>query len=100
MKRKWGVQPIKTWSSMKQCLRNRFRVGNCEGLREGQPKVKFIESLMVKQSPKNKELSQAKIEESLKIHVENETSKKEPCCIMNENSIEIKEKKEWKKQRD
>ncbi|KAI5652244.1 hypothetical protein M9H77_29431 [Catharanthus roseus] len=39
-----------------------------------------------------KELAQAKIEESLKIHVVDETSKEEPCCIMNEQCIEIKEK--------
>ncbi|KAI5653086.1 hypothetical protein M9H77_30273 [Catharanthus roseus] len=51
-----------------------------------------MESLMVKEFPKNKELSQTKIEESLKIHVEDEISKEEPCCILNEKSIEIKQK--------
>ncbi|KAI5683043.1 hypothetical protein M9H77_04271 [Catharanthus roseus] len=65
--RKMRVQLIKTWSSLKQSLRHRFGVGNHEGLRQGQPKF-----------PKNKELSQAKIEEGLKIHVEDETSKEEP----------------------
>ncbi|KAI5676978.1 hypothetical protein M9H77_07928 [Catharanthus roseus] len=77
---------------MKQSLRNRFGVGNHEVQRQGQPKVKFMELLMVQQSPKIKELSQAKIEESLKIHVRDEISKEEPCCIMSEKSIEIKEK--------
>ncbi|KAI5659368.1 hypothetical protein M9H77_28161 [Catharanthus roseus] len=52
---------------------------------------KFMESLMIEEIPKNKELSQAKIEESFKIHVE-DASKEEPSCIMNEKSIEIKEK--------
>ncbi|KAI5653979.1 hypothetical protein M9H77_31166 [Catharanthus roseus] len=63
--RRMGDQPIKTWSLMKQSLRNRFG---------------------------NKELSQAKIEESLKIHIEDETTKEEPCCIMNKKSVEMKEK--------
>ncbi|KAI5675530.1 hypothetical protein M9H77_06480 [Catharanthus roseus] len=55
-------------------------------------KQRFMESLMVEKSPKIKEPSQATIEESLKIHVEDESSKEEPCCIMNEKSIEIKQK--------
>ncbi|KAI5663385.1 hypothetical protein M9H77_22708 [Catharanthus roseus] len=85
-------QPIKTWSLMKQSLKNRFGVGNHEEQRQVQSKVKFMESLMVEDFPKNKELSQDKIEESLKIHIEDETSKEEPRCIMNEKSIETKEK--------
>ncbi|KAI5676035.1 hypothetical protein M9H77_06985 [Catharanthus roseus] len=85
-----GVQPIKTWSLMKQSLRNRFGVKNHEGQRQGQSKVKFMESLMVEESSKIKELSQPKFEENLKIHVVDKTSK-EPSCIMNEKSIEIKE---------
>ncbi|KAI5648296.1 hypothetical protein M9H77_34301 [Catharanthus roseus] len=76
-----GAQPLKTWSLMKKSLRNRFGVGNHEGKRKGQPKVRFMESSMVKESPKVIELSQAKIEESLKIHV-----------VEDEKSIEIKEK--------
>ncbi|KAI5676466.1 hypothetical protein M9H77_07416 [Catharanthus roseus] len=78
-----GVQPIKTWSLKKQSLRNRFGVGKYEEQRQVQHKVKFMESLMVEEFPKIKELSQDKIVECLKIHVVEETSKKEPCCIMN-----------------
>ncbi|KAI5663361.1 hypothetical protein M9H77_22684 [Catharanthus roseus] len=51
-----------------------------------------MEPSTVKEPPKVIELSQAKIEESLKIHVVEGTSKEEPCYIMCENSIEIKEK--------
>ncbi|KAI5681691.1 hypothetical protein M9H77_02919 [Catharanthus roseus] len=91
-RRRMGAQPIKTWNLMKQALRNRFGVGNHEGQRQGQSKVKFIELLKVEESPKVKELSKAKIEESLKIHVMEEISNEDPCCIMNEKSIEIKEK--------
>ncbi|KAI5676873.1 hypothetical protein M9H77_07823 [Catharanthus roseus] len=91
-RRRMGAQPIKTWNLMKQSLRNRFGVGNHEEQRQGQPKVKFIELLMVEESPKIKELSEDKIIESLKIYVVKETSKEEPCCIMNEKSIGIKEK--------
>ncbi|KAI5652525.1 hypothetical protein M9H77_29712 [Catharanthus roseus] len=89
-----------TWGLMKQALKTKFGVGNHEGQRQGQLKVKFIESSMVKESPKVIELSQATIEESFKIHVLEEISKEEPSCIMSEKSIEIKEKKEWKKKRD
>ncbi|KAI5649625.1 hypothetical protein M9H77_35630 [Catharanthus roseus] len=64
-----GAQPIKTWSLMKQSLRNRFRIGNHEAQRQGQSMVKFMELLKVEDSLKVKELSQAKIEESLKIHL-------------------------------
>ncbi|KAI5682042.1 hypothetical protein M9H77_03270 [Catharanthus roseus] len=70
----------------------KFGVENYEGQRQGQPKVKFIESSMVEKSTRIKELPHDKIEESLKIHVVEEPSKEEPFCIMNEKSIEIKEK--------
>ncbi|KAI5681997.1 hypothetical protein M9H77_03225 [Catharanthus roseus] len=76
---------------MKQALRNRCGVVNHERKGQCQSKFKFIVSSMVEESPKVKELSQGKIED-LKIHVEEETSKKEPCCIMSEKCIEIKEK--------
>ncbi|KAI5676632.1 hypothetical protein M9H77_07582 [Catharanthus roseus] len=51
-----------------------------------------MEPSIVEEAPKVKELSQAKIEESLKLHVIEETSNEDPCCITNENNIEIKEK--------
>ncbi|KAI5680785.1 hypothetical protein M9H77_02012 [Catharanthus roseus] len=89
--RRMGLQPIKTWSLMKQSLRNRFGFGNHKEQRKVQPKVKFMESLMVEELPKIKELSEDKIEESLRIHIVEETSKEEPCCIMNVKSTEIKE---------
>ncbi|KAI5663120.1 hypothetical protein M9H77_22443 [Catharanthus roseus] len=89
-RRRMGAQPIKTWSLMKQSLRNKFGIVNHVRQGQVQPKVKFMESLMVEESPKIKELSQAKIEESLKIHVEDETSEEEPLCIMNEKRIEDK----------
>ncbi|KAI5672874.1 hypothetical protein M9H77_13238 [Catharanthus roseus] len=86
------AKPIKTWSLTKQALRNRFGVENCEGQRQGQPKAKFMESSMVEEPPRVNELSQAKKLKSLKIHVVEEISKEEPCYIMIEKSIEIKEK--------
>ncbi|KAI5652887.1 hypothetical protein M9H77_30074 [Catharanthus roseus] len=86
-----GAQQIKTWILMKQSLRNRFGVGNHKEQREVQPKVKFIESLMVEEFPKNKELSQAKSEKSLKMYVEDKKSEEESCSIVKEKSIEIKE---------
>ncbi|KAI5676366.1 hypothetical protein M9H77_07316 [Catharanthus roseus] len=64
-----GIASNQQWSLMKQPLRIRCRVGNHEGLGQGQPDVKFIESSMVVESLKVKEHSQAKIEENLKIHV-------------------------------
>ncbi|KAI5653698.1 hypothetical protein M9H77_30885 [Catharanthus roseus] len=66
-RRRIGAQPIKTWSLMKQALRIRFGVANYERQIQDQPK-------------------------SLKIDVMEETSKEDPCCIMNEKSIGIKEK--------
>ncbi|KAI5663905.1 hypothetical protein M9H77_23228 [Catharanthus roseus] len=51
-----------------------------------------MELSIVEEAPKIKELAQAKIEESLEIHAMDETSKEEPCCIMNEKSMKIKEK--------
>ncbi|KAI5664138.1 hypothetical protein M9H77_23461 [Catharanthus roseus] len=73
-RRRMGAQPIKTWSLMKQSLRSRFGVGN--------------------QASKVKELPNATIEakEVIEIHVEKETSKEEPCCIISGKNIEIKEK--------
>ncbi|KAI5653874.1 hypothetical protein M9H77_31061 [Catharanthus roseus] len=41
-----GIQPIKSWSLMKQSLRNKFGVQNHERQRQGQAKEKFIESSM------------------------------------------------------
>ncbi|KAI5682066.1 hypothetical protein M9H77_03294 [Catharanthus roseus] len=61
--RRIGDQPIKTW------------IRNHEEQKQVQPKLKFMESLMVEEFPKNKELSKEKIEQSLKIHVVDETSK-------------------------
>ncbi|KAI5681326.1 hypothetical protein M9H77_02553 [Catharanthus roseus] len=43
-RRRIGAQPIKTWSLMKQSLRNKFLVENHERQRQGQAKEKFIES--------------------------------------------------------
>ncbi|KAI5653335.1 hypothetical protein M9H77_30524 [Catharanthus roseus] len=51
-----------------------------------------MKSSMLEESPKVKELLQAKIEQRLKIHVVEETSKEKPCCIMSKKKIEIKEK--------
>ncbi|KAI5653075.1 hypothetical protein M9H77_30262 [Catharanthus roseus] len=65
--RRIGVQQIKIWSLMKQSLKNRFGVGNHVEQRQVQQKVKFMESLMVEEFLKIKELSQDKIEENLKI---------------------------------
>ncbi|KAI5671891.1 hypothetical protein M9H77_12255 [Catharanthus roseus] len=48
-----------------------------------QPKVKCMEPSIVVEAPRVKELSQAKIEEGLKIHVIEETSNEDPCYIMN-----------------
>ncbi|KAI5668332.1 hypothetical protein M9H77_18185 [Catharanthus roseus] len=67
-----GLKPMKTWSLMTQALRIRFGVEKHEGLEQGQLNVKFMESLMVDESPK--------------------TSKEVPCCIMSKKNIEIKEK--------
>ncbi|KAI5675842.1 hypothetical protein M9H77_06792 [Catharanthus roseus] len=47
---------------------------------------------MVEESSKIKELSQAKFQEHLKIRILDKTSKEEPYCVVNEKSIEIKEK--------
>ncbi|KAI5672206.1 hypothetical protein M9H77_12570 [Catharanthus roseus] len=60
-RRRMRAQPIKTWSLMKQSSRNKFGIVNHVRQREVQPKVKFMESLMVEESLKIKELSQAKI---------------------------------------
>ncbi|KAI5666836.1 hypothetical protein M9H77_16689 [Catharanthus roseus] len=98
-RRRMGSQPIKTWSLMKQTLRNRFGVENNERQGQGQSEVKFMKPSKDEESPKVKELSQGKIDEILKIYFEKETPKREPSCIMSEK-IEIKEKKEWKKKRD
>ncbi|KAI5663475.1 hypothetical protein M9H77_22798 [Catharanthus roseus] len=51
--------PIKTWSLMKQALRNRFGVGNHEGQRKGQTEEKFMESSTGEKSTKVDEPSQA-----------------------------------------
>ncbi|KAI5649471.1 hypothetical protein M9H77_35476 [Catharanthus roseus] len=45
--RRMKAQPIKTWSIMKQSLRNKFGVENHERQRQGQAKEKFMESSMV-----------------------------------------------------
>ncbi|KAI5654166.1 hypothetical protein M9H77_31353 [Catharanthus roseus] len=47
---------------------------------------------MVDEFTRVKELPQAKIKESLETHVLEETSKEEPCYIMSEKNIEVKEK--------
>ncbi|KAI5663072.1 hypothetical protein M9H77_22395 [Catharanthus roseus] len=91
-RRRMGAQGIKTWSFMKQSLKNRFGIENYEGQRQGQAKIKCMEPSIVEEAPKVKELSQAKIEETLKIHVMEETSNEDTCCILNEKSIGIKEK--------
>ncbi|KAI5667321.1 hypothetical protein M9H77_17174 [Catharanthus roseus] len=49
-RRRMGLQPIKTWSLMKQVLRSRCGVENREGQRQGQARVKFMESSMRIQS--------------------------------------------------
>ncbi|KAI5666813.1 hypothetical protein M9H77_16666 [Catharanthus roseus] len=59
-RRRMGAKPIETWSLVMTALRNIFGVESCEGQRQGQQKVKFKESSMVEESPKVKELSQAK----------------------------------------
>ncbi|KAI5683694.1 hypothetical protein M9H77_04922 [Catharanthus roseus] len=47
-RRRKGAQQIKTWTLMKQSLKNRFGVGNHEGQRQGQPKAEFMESQWLK----------------------------------------------------
>ncbi|KAI5676919.1 hypothetical protein M9H77_07869 [Catharanthus roseus] len=78
--------------SYEQALKTRLGFENHKEQRQGQSKIKFMESSMVEESPKVKELSQVKIGESVEIHVVEETSKEEPFCIMSEKSIEINEK--------
>ncbi|KAI5649866.1 hypothetical protein M9H77_35871 [Catharanthus roseus] len=58
-KKRMEVQPIKTWSLMKQALRMKFGVENHGGQRQGQAKEKFMESLIGEKSTKANELSQA-----------------------------------------
>ncbi|KAI5663859.1 hypothetical protein M9H77_23182 [Catharanthus roseus] len=62
--RRMGARLIKTWNLMKQSLKNRFGVGNHDGQRQGQSKVKFMELLIVEESPKIKALSRDKVVES------------------------------------
>ncbi|KAI5653443.1 hypothetical protein M9H77_30630 [Catharanthus roseus] len=57
-KKETGSQPIKTWSLIKQALRNIFGVENREGQTQGQVKEKFMESLMGEKSTKVDETSQ------------------------------------------
>ncbi|KAI5681206.1 hypothetical protein M9H77_02433 [Catharanthus roseus] len=57
-RRRMRAQPIKTWSLMKQSLRNKFGVENHERQRQGQAKEKFIESSMGEMSTKANKVSQ------------------------------------------
>ncbi|KAI5653419.1 hypothetical protein M9H77_30606 [Catharanthus roseus] len=57
--RRMRDQPIKTWSLMKQSLRNKFGAENCERKRQGQEKRKIMQSSMGEKSTKANNLSQA-----------------------------------------
>ncbi|KAI5681063.1 hypothetical protein M9H77_02290 [Catharanthus roseus] len=87
---------------MKQSLRNKFGVGNHEKQRQGQANFNFMEPSIVKEAPKVKEFPHATIEakEIVEIHVEKETSKEEPCCIMSGKRIKIKEKERVEEKRE
>ncbi|KAI5664125.1 hypothetical protein M9H77_23448 [Catharanthus roseus] len=76
------LKPIKTWSLINLlALKIRCGAENHEGQGQGQAKVKFMDSSMVKESTK-----------SLKTYVVEETSQEEPCYIMSEKNTENKDK--------
>ncbi|KAI5677096.1 hypothetical protein M9H77_08046 [Catharanthus roseus] len=85
-----GAKPIKTWSLMKQALRNVFGGKNHEAQRQGKSRVKLMESSKNEEPPKAKELSQDKVEESLKTHRVNILSSKEKESEL-EKSDRVKE---------
>ncbi|KAI5649988.1 hypothetical protein M9H77_35993 [Catharanthus roseus] len=57
-RRRMGLKPIKPWSLTKQTFTSKCGVKNNEEQRQGQTKVKFLESLMGEKSTKVDELSQ------------------------------------------
>ncbi|KAI5664547.1 hypothetical protein M9H77_23870 [Catharanthus roseus] len=76
-----GAQPIKTWSLMKQSLRNKFGVENHERQRQCQVKGKIIESSMGEKSTNSFKLSQAQdVVDRKVIHHE----KKNTCAFVEE----------------
>ncbi|KAI5667325.1 hypothetical protein M9H77_17178 [Catharanthus roseus] len=71
--------PIKTCTLIKQSLRNRFGVGNHKGLRQDQPKVKFMELLKVEESPKS-------VQKRKKVSLRKERVKENECFIEKQES--------------
>ncbi|KAI5668388.1 hypothetical protein M9H77_18241 [Catharanthus roseus] len=64
--RRIEAKAIKSWSLMKQTLRDRFGVENREEQRQVQPKVKFKVSLMVEEFPRTKSFHKQILKKVLK----------------------------------
>ncbi|KAI5661963.1 hypothetical protein M9H77_21286 [Catharanthus roseus] len=91
MTRRMEAQPIKTWSLMKQSLRNEFVVENHERQRKGQAKEKFMESSMHEMCRKVNKLAQTQdvIDRKL-IHHE----KKNTCTFVKEEKFKRRRSEE------
>ncbi|KAI5683029.1 hypothetical protein M9H77_04257 [Catharanthus roseus] len=95
--RRMGVQPIKTWLLMKESLWNRFGVGNHEGQRQGQPKVKSMELSMVEESQKIKEFHKLGLKRVLKSMLWKRYPNRNFVASRVERAFKLKKKKQKKK---